>query len=158
ARVLDLYAGSGALGLEAASRGAASVTLVERNAAAARICRENAERVRRNAPRTGTPGIVVVHQAVQAFLDAGLAAGGGPNAGPWDLVFLDPPYELGDDELLAGLRTLVPLLVPDAVVLLERGARSRELAWPPPLQLDRSRSYGDTTLWWLGFGEDDSPR
>ncbi|GAA3750459.1 16S rRNA (guanine(966)-N(2))-methyltransferase RsmD [Leifsonia bigeumensis] len=163
ARVLDLYAGSGALGLEAASRGAASVTLVERNAAAARVCRENAERVRRNAPKTGVPDniapeIVVVHQAVQAFLDAGLAAGGGPNAGPWDLVFLDPPYELGDDELLAGLRTLVPLLAPDAVVLLERGARSRELAWPPPLQLDRSRSYGDTTLWWLGLSEDDSPR
>lgn len=154
ARVLDLYAGSGALGLEAASRGAASVTLVERNAAAVRVCRENAERVRRNAPKAGvpdigTPEIVVVHQAVQAFLDARPATDDGQNAGAWDLILLDPPYELGDDELLAALRALVPILARDAVVLLERGARSRELAWPPPLHLDRSKSYGDTTLWWL---------
>jgi 16S rRNA (guanine966-N2)-methyltransferase len=164
ARVLDLYAGSGALGLEAASRGAASVTLVERGPVAARVCRENADRVRRSAAQAnraeangaqgGAPSIAVAHQAVRSFLDAA----GGTNADPWDLVFLDPPYELGDDELLAALRALTPLLAPDAVVLVERAARSGEPAWPTPLQLDRSRSYGDTTLWWLGFGEDDSSR
>lgn len=166
AQVLDLYAGSGALGLEAASRGAASVTLVERGPAAARACRENAERVRGNAPTTGSPAIVVAHQAVQSFLNgvtcrtpnADLGTDPPAGAAPWDLVFLDPPYELGDDELLASLRSLIPLLAPDAVVLVERAARSREPAWPPPLQLDRSKSYGDTTLWWLGFGEDGSPR
>lgn len=145
AHVVDLYAGSGALGLEAASRGAASVVLVERAAAAAKLCRENAAKVQRNAPAASGLAISVVAQSVQAYLDGGAASG------PWDLAFLDPPYDLGDAELLANLTSLAPLLAPDAVVVVERSARSRELDWPPGYTSGRQRSYGDTSITWLSF-------
>src|SRR5690606_35109124 len=100
ARVLDLYAGSGALGLEAASRGAASVMLVERGTAASKVCRSNAALIRRSAPRGHDLEIAVSGQSAQSFLDAATQ--------PWDIVFLDPPYDLGNDELLRNLESLLP--------------------------------------------------
>ena len=141
ARVLDLYAGSGALGLEAASRGAAEVTLVERASSAARVCGANARLVAGRAPDGAAPSIRVVTKAVATFLAS--------TAGPWDLVFLDPPYELGDAELARALDLLAPLLSEDAVVVIERSARSALPALPPRLELDRRTSYGDTALHWL---------
>src|SRR5690606_22786686 len=102
ARVLDLYSGSGALGLEAASRGAAEVTLVDRSREAGAVARRNAERVERAAPAAAAPRIRSVTQPVQAFL-AGAAGG-------WDLVFLDPPYEFTGGDLVADLQLLAPLL------------------------------------------------
>jgi len=141
ARVLDLYAGSGALGLEAASRGAAHVTLVDRAAAASRVVQDNAARVRRAAPRGAQPEIVVSSQPVQSFLGGSQAA--------WDVVFLDPPYELGGTELRHNLEALVPRLTPDAVVVVERSARDRAPEWPAGLDLERRRDYGDTALYWL---------
>ncbi|WP_368499198.1 16S rRNA (guanine(966)-N(2))-methyltransferase RsmD [Herbiconiux sp. A18JL235] len=150
-RVLDLYAGSGALGLEALSRGAASVTLVERNAGAARVARQNAATVERAVRSTGAAAadapparVVVAAQAVQQFL-RGLPVV--PGAG-FDVVFLDPPYELDETELAADLELLVPLLDPDAVVLVERSSRSPEPRWPGGLALDRTKAYGETVLWW----------
>ena len=140
ARVVDLYAGSGALGLEATSRGAASVTLVERSATAAKACRDNAERVRKNAPKGGSPEITVSGQPVQAFLNSSRAT--------WDLALIDPPYELGESELHQALGSLVPHLAPDAVVVLERSSKSPEPLWPKGVSLDRRKDYGDTTLWW----------
>jgi 16S rRNA (guanine966-N2)-methyltransferase len=136
ARVLDLYAGSGALGLEAASRGAARVTLVD--SATAAVMRANIARVTK---AMGPVDAVVAGQAVQRFL-AGAA-------GPFDLVFLDPPYELPAPELVRELGALVPLLAPDAVVLVERSSRDPEPAWPAGLALDRRKDYGDTALYWL---------
>ena len=141
AHVVDLYAGSGALGLEAASRGAASVTLVERNTAAAQVCRNNAARVKKNAPKGSPLEIILSGQPAQAFLTSSLAT--------WDLVFLDPPYELPETELLHNLESLVPRLSPGATVVLERSSRSAEPAWPEGLALDRRKDYGDTALWWL---------
>ncbi len=140
ARVLDLYAGSGALGLEAASRGASTVDLVEKAAVAARTCRENIPRVLRNAPKDARPAIEVTMQSVGAFLDASTAE--------WDLVFMDPPYDIDDSELSRSLAALAPRLSHGAILVLERGAKSREPAWPPGVQRDRSKNYGDTTLWW----------
>lgn len=140
-RVLDLFAGSGALGLEAASRGAAHVTLVDRAPTAVAAARENAARVRTAAPRGAAPEIVVSGQPVQTFLAAA--------SGTWDAVFLDPPYELGEPELMRALDALVPRLAPDAVVVLERSARDPEPGWPEGLRLDRRRDYGDTALYWL---------
>jgi 16S rRNA (guanine966-N2)-methyltransferase len=140
ARVLDLYAGSGALGLEAASRGASHVTLVDRVAAAVNACRKNAAVVLRQAPKDGALRIDVSGQPVQAFLAASLDT--------WDVVFMDPPYDLGEAELLQNLESLAPRLNPDAVVMLERGTRSPEPAWPSGIELDRRKTYGDTTLWW----------
>lgn len=141
ARVLDLYAGSGALGLEAASRGAATVVLVERNAAAARICRENAEAVVRAAPAAARPSIEVRATSVQTYLAVA--------EGPFDVVFIDPPYEVDDAELLGVLTELAPLLSPDATVCVERSTRSATPSLPPGLALERTRAYGETALHWL---------
>jgi 16S rRNA (guanine966-N2)-methyltransferase len=143
ARVLDLYSGSGALGLEAASRGAAHVTLVDKANAASKIARDNAARVRRSAPAAGaSPDIVVSSQPVQSFLGGSLAT--------WDVVFLDPPYELGGLELVHNLEALVPRLAPDAVVVVERSGRDPVPAWPDGLRFDRRSDYGETAVFWLG--------
>jgi 16S rRNA (guanine966-N2)-methyltransferase len=141
ARVVDLYAGSGALGLEAASRGAASVTLVERSRPAAIACRDNAALVLREAPVGSSLTIQVTGQPVQAFLGGSLAE--------WDLVFIDPPYELGLPELTHNLEALVPRLAADAVVVLERSSRTPAPLWPDGLELERRKDYGDTALYWL---------
>lgn len=138
ARVLDLYAGSGALGLESLSRGAASAEFVERGRQAAAIVRRNAAVVAKAGGLT--PGRV--HEsAVHTFL---LRA-----TGPFDLVFTDPPYDLDDAAMTADLVALAPLLSSDAVVVVERARRST----PPDfgaagLEQFREKSYGDTTLWW----------
>ncbi|HZK59129.1 MAG TPA: 16S rRNA (guanine(966)-N(2))-methyltransferase RsmD [Cryobacterium sp.] len=139
ARVLDLYAGSGALGLEAASRGARVVTLVEKSYGASQLCRKNADALLRAAPRGASLTIKVSGQPVQAFL-AGTPDG-------FDLVFLDPPYDLGEAELAQNLAALTPLLADDALVLVERSSRSPEPAWGPGLELERRKDYGDTTVW-----------
>jgi 16S rRNA (guanine966-N2)-methyltransferase len=141
ARVLDLYAGSGALGLEAASRGAAEVTLVDRARDAGAVARRNAERVGRAAPATAAPRIRTVVQPVQAFLTG--------SAGGWDLVFLDPPYDLAGGELVDDLLLLAPRVAPDAVIVVERSARDPEPAWPAGLTLDRRTAYGETAVFWL---------
>jgi 16S rRNA (guanine966-N2)-methyltransferase len=141
ARVLDLYAGSGALGLEAASRGAAHVTLVDRVYGASKIAQTNTAKVRAAAPRGVSPEIVVSSQPVQSFLGGAL--------GTWDVVFLDPPYELGGLELVHNLEALVARLAPDAVVIVERSSRDRAPEWPDGLELDRRKDYGDTALYWL---------
>ncbi|HEY2557699.1 MAG TPA: 16S rRNA (guanine(966)-N(2))-methyltransferase RsmD [Diaminobutyricibacter sp.] len=140
-RVLDLFAGSGALGLEAASRGAAAVTLVERSSAAAQICRRNAAAVLKAAPRAAKPAIDVAATTVQSFLTA--------STGTFDLVFVDPPYELSDGELVHALKTLEARLSPEAIVCVERSARTGEPEWPAGLVLDRRKDYGETAVWWL---------
>lgn len=149
ARVLDLYAGSGALGLEAASRGAADVVLVEAARAAADVCRQNAAAL-------GLRGVRVVAERVRPYLDR-------PGAGPADLVLVDPPYELDEPELGAVLAALVPHLAPDAVVVVERSSRTPEPAWPAGepgrsagLRRTDERRYGETVLWFaepVGPGE-----
>jgi len=142
ARVLDLYAGSGALGLEAASRGAAQVTLVDKATAAHRATNDNAARIRKAAPRGAAPEIVVSSQPVQSFL-------GGAVGATWDVVFLGPPYDLGGLELVHNLEALVPRLAEDAVVVVERSARDREPDWPDGLELERRRDYGETAVYYL---------
>ena len=141
ARVLDLYAGSGALGLEAASRGAAHVTLVDRSWGVSKIAQKNAAHVKSAAPRGVAPEIVVSSQPVQSFLGGALDT--------WDVVFLDPPYDLGGLELVHNLEALVGCLAPDALVVVERSSRDRAPDWPDGLVLDRRKDYGDTALYWL---------
>ena len=156
ARVVDLYAGSGALGLEAVSRGAASATLVERNAPTAKICRENAARVLKNVPADAArsdaallgaaPVVDVVARSVQMFLDS--------SALTWDIAFLDPPYELSNEELELTLGALQPRLSESAIVVVERGSKTPEPPWPLGITLDRQKIYGDTTLWWASTKSD----
>jgi len=145
--VLDLYAGSGALGLEAASRGATTVTLVEKARVAADICRRNANAVR-DASRgaAAPPAIRVITKSVTAFLTQ--AQSETTRVTGVDVVFLDPPYDLLDSVLARALALLVPLLNDDALVILERSSRSPEPSWPRGIRLDNRRDYGDTTCWW----------
>ena len=140
ARVLDLYAGSGALGLEAASRGARHVTLVDKSIATAR---RNIATVLRQAPAGARPDVVATGQAVQPFLAAAREF--------WDLAFLDPPYDLGEDELARALDALLPRLAPDATVVIERSSRSPQPSLPSGLELDRRKDYGETALYWLSM-------
>ncbi len=138
ARVADLYAGTGALGLEAVSRGAASAVLVEKAPAAAAACKRNATAVLKGAGAGVT--IETAAQAVAPYL-AGASA-------TWDVVFIDPPYELPATELAAMLTTLVLRLAEDAIVMVERSVRDPEPEWPAGIILERRKDYGDTALWW----------
>lgn len=137
-RVLDLYAGSGALGLESASRGAMHVTLVDRNIQTGKL---NAARILKQAPNGAKPTIESSSQSVQPFLDSARTF--------WDLVFMDPPYDLGLPELARNLEALLPRLSPGAIVVLERSSRTPEPEWPAGLTLERRKDYGDTALYWL---------
>ncbi len=141
ARVLDLYAGSGALGLEAASRGAAAVTLVE-------LARQAAEVCRRNVVTLGVGDrVVVVAEKAERFVERAPLS-------PWDLVLVDPPYDLPETDLEAVLRALAGHLAPGAVVVVERSGRAPEPAWPDGVRRFDVRSYGETAVW---FAEPDEP-
>jgi 16S rRNA (guanine966-N2)-methyltransferase len=131
-RFLDLFAGSGAVGLEAASRGAARTVLVEQAAPALRTLRSNVAML-------GLPGVEVHGGSVARFLTAEAAA--------YDVVFLDPPYADAVEPHLAAL-VAGGWLGPGAVVAVERASRSAPPEWPAGLDQDRFRRYGDTTLWY----------
>lgn len=139
ARVLDLFAGSGALGLEALSRGAESVLLVEKD-------RKAAEVTRRNARDVGMPGAKVITDSAERVLRAG------PQQ-PVHLVLVDPPYLYGDDDLTALLADLVEhdWLVEDAVLAVERSSRSPEPVWPADVHAIGPRKYGETTVWFAEY-------
>jgi 16S rRNA (guanine966-N2)-methyltransferase len=111
---------------------------VDRSIATAK---SNAARILKQAP-TPAPVIVSSGQPVQAFLDSA--------ASYWDLVFIDPPYDLGLAELEHNLSALVPRLEPGAIVVLERSSRTPAPELPDGLELDRRKDYGDTALYWLG--------
>ena len=140
ARVLDLYAGSGALGIEAASRGAAHVTLVESARDAAEVCR-------RNVTALGLSGTVqVVAEKAERYAQRAAVA-------PWDLVLVDPPYDLPEDDLAGVLTGVAPALSAPAVVVVERGARTPEPAWPSMLVRFDRRTYGDTVMWFAELAD-----
>ena len=136
ARVLDLYAGSGALGLEALSRGARSALLVESD-------RRAAATIGANIAALGFPEARVLATTVTAAL----ARDPGEDAA--DLVLVDPPYDVGEDALGDVLARLVAgWAAPGAVVVVERSSRSPEPAWPDGLErLGKPRTYGETTVW-----------
>jgi len=142
AHVLDLYAGSGALGLEAASRGAATVLLVESEWAAVAV-------IRKNIAELGMPGVSVRADTVERALAAGLASGEARR----DLVLADPPYDVTEDALGDVLTLLVThkWLSEDAFVVVERSARSPEPRWPQGLAGAGERRYGDTKMWFADF-------
>jgi len=170
-RVLDLYAGSGAVGLEALSRGAEHVLLVESGARAGRVIRENIEAI-------GLAGAEVVIDRVERVLARGPAAS--ENGGRYDIVFADPPYALTCAAVSAMLTLLLgeddsahtpggstppdppgPLrregradrgwLAPGALVIVERAPRSGPVSWPAGFTADRARRYGEATFWY-GLG------
>jgi 16S rRNA (guanine966-N2)-methyltransferase len=129
--VLDLYAGSGALGIEALSRGAASATFADSDAAAVRAIRENLERTKAGDAR-------VFRSDALSFLRNEARQGQ-----RWDLAFCDPPYRLAARLGEPLSRMLEPVLGPEAFVVCESSHRQ-------PLELDLSllkeRRYGDTRI------------
>ena len=136
-RVLDLFAGTGAVGLEALSRGARTAVLVESNRAALEV-------LRRNVATIGLPGVEVVGRSVTAFLAE-------PPAEPFDLVFADPPYAFDDDKLAGVLAALAEhgWPAPGAFVVIERSARSGPPPWSAGfITAVRDRRYGDGVLWY----------
>ena len=148
ARVLDLYAGSGSLGVESGSRGADSVDLVEFDAKASAVCQRNADLVNTVTRRK----VVSVHRSkVESFLDR--AAEGVL----WDLVFLDPPYPLDEPALGAVLAKLTPHLAAGAVVVVERSSRTPEPAWPEGMERFAEKKYGETRLWFAEPAPDEAP-
>lgn len=136
ARVLDLYAGSGALGLETISRGAAHLLAVEKH-------RQTAALVGRNAADLGMGDQVEVRAAAVERVLEGVVPGE-----PFDLVLLDPPYPVGEIELSGVLSRLVAggWLTPDVLVVVERSSRSPRPDWPEGLVHLDTRTYGETAL------------
>ncbi|OKK06748.1 16S rRNA (guanine(966)-N(2))-methyltransferase RsmD [Streptomyces sp. CB03234] len=136
-RIADLYAGSGAVGLEALSRGAAHALLVEADQRAARTVRENVRAL-------GLPGA-----EVRAGKAEQIVTGPAPTQ-PYDVVFLDPPYAVSDDdlgEILLTLRTK-GWLADAALVTVERSTRGGEFTWPDGFEPLRARRYGEGTFWY----------
>jgi 16S rRNA (guanine(966)-N(2))-methyltransferase RsmD len=138
-RFADLYAGSGAIGLEAASRGAAHVLLVESDPAAGRVIRDNVALLKAGDVAKLAPS------RVESVLPGGPGSGG-----RFDVVFADPPYVVDETQITTLLRGLVEhgWLAPDALVILERGTRAPEPTWVNGVTGERSRRYGETTLWY----------
>ena len=135
ARVLDLYAGSGALGLEALSRGAMAVLLVERDAAAARAIRANIEM------------LGFAERAVLRIAPVAAVLGGPAPEERFDLALLDPPYDLPSPELERAVHLLIAAWVtPEATVVVERAAGSAPLRWPDGWGSTWERCYGDTLV------------
>lgn len=161
AHVLDLYAGSGALGLEAASRGAADVTLVD----SARVA---ADVARRNVAALGLSNVRVVAQPAEAFVAgvaaavatertavgaaSGAATSGRAGHGPYHLVLVDPPYDVTAEALERVLAHLAApdVLDPAAVVVVERSTRTPEPTWPTGWEVVARKDYGETTVYFVG--------
>ena len=183
-RVLDLYAGSGAVGLEALSRGAEHVLLVEHGARAVRVIRQNIEAL-------GLPGAALAADRVERVLARGpnqdqprqdqprqnqprqnqprqdqprqdQPRQDQPGEHRYDVVFADPPYAMPAAEVARMLTALAGQgwLVPGALVIVERATRSGPLNWPDGFVPDRARRYGEATFWYghaAGDGRDDRP-
>ncbi len=164
-RVLDLYAGSGAVGLEALSRGAEHVLLVESGARATAVIRQNIAAI-------GLPGATLIADRVERVLARGPAQtargpeqapvpdgdrpGGAqdvherPGSGRYDVAFADPPYAIADAEISRVLSLLADegWLASDALVIVERATRSGPVLWPDGFVPDRARKYGEATFWY----------
>jgi len=136
-RVLDLYAGSGAVGLEALSRGASAALLVDSDRAAARIMHANLGTLGLSGARVSTDH--VEHIAAKPCPDE-----------PYDLVYLDPPYAMPAEELASVLVALADngWIASGAMIAVERASRGPEWLWPAGFNATRSRAYGEGTVWY----------
>lgn len=142
-RVLDLYAGSGAVGLEALSRGALDVLLVESDARAAAV-------IKANIATVGLEGARVLQDRVERVLAHPPAADD-----RFDLVFADPPYAVTAAAVTRMLSLLRDgWLADEALVVVERATRSGTLDWPPGYLPGKSRRYGEATFWYGWHGSD----
>ncbi len=142
ARVLDAFGGSGALGCEALSRGAASVTLLDTYPKAVAVIRKNVAAVEKAMGRNATGSAARVQQS-QALTYVKSASG------PWDLVFVDPPYAMPNEQVSELLEALTPKLAEGAVVVVERSSRDAEPVWGEGLYCFSTRQHGETVLYYV---------
>jgi 16S rRNA (guanine966-N2)-methyltransferase len=149
-KILDLYAGSGAVGLEALSRGARSVLLVEADARAAAVIKANIKTV-------DLPGARVVTARAERLLERPARGDSGDRGAPdgdrYDVVFADPPYAVTQAELTKVLSRLTRgWLSEGALVVVERATRDGDFDWPPGYAAGKSRRYGEATFWYGWHG------
>src|SRR4051812_18680980 len=136
AHLLDLYAGTGAIGIEALSRGAARVCFVEHDDIAAGV-------IRANLASLQLKGGMVRQERVERFVAAA------SDAPAYDIAFADPPYAEDATRLASTIAEVAGrLLLPGATVVVERAAKDPDWCWPESLSPLQSRRYGDTTLWY----------
>lgn len=134
AHVVDLFAGSGALGIESLSRGAAEATFVESGTPAVRIIESNVRELGLGTRAT------VVRERVLPYLSRATAH--------WSIAFLDPPYDIAEGDLAPVLAALVPRLDVGAIVVVEMSTRRNAPQWPHGLQVVQTKSYGETTVYY----------
>ena len=143
ANVLDLYAGTGALALEAVSRGSETAWMVERDGKAAAVCVANARLVQKAlADEELEAETKVVNKSVASMLSSTPTT-------LFNLVFIDPPYEIGNGEVEENLVALEKHLATDALVIIERSSRSEKLSVPAYLTLSEEKNYGDTAIYFF---------
>ena len=140
ARVLDLFAGTGALGIEALSRGASEAVFVERARGALRALGRNLDEL----------GLNERARVVEADLSRGLR-GLAAKLGRFDLVLADPPWDTGAAEQVIRDEWLPALLAAEAIVVIERSARSEAQSERPGLSLRGTKRYGETAFDWWEF-------
>lgn len=137
--ILDLYTGSGGLAVEAASRGARRVIGVEVARTAAQIADHNAKTVNTALDR----GVVIIQQSpVQRFLAA-------TEAGSWDVVMADPPYDIDEDELSTMIEQAFTALMDDGLFVLERAYKAPEPQWPAGVYVVDARRYGEAMVYFV---------
>ncbi len=141
ARVLDAFGGSGALGCEALSRGAASVTLLDTYPKAVAVIRKNVAAVEKAMGRTGSSSTRVQQSQALTYVKSA--------SGPWDLVFVDPPYAMPNEQVSELLEALTPKLAEGAVVVVERSSRDPEPVWGEGLYCFSTRQHGETVLYYV---------
>ena len=138
--VLDLYSGTGAIGLEALSRGSSTVHCVESNEKASQSILANYEGIKSSQ----FPGNFHLYSmAVDRFLE-------GPAPMRYHFIYIDPPYEFSDVEVIENLIAIVDgkFIHPDGLIAVERNSRVRELSWPYGLEQLREKNYGQATIFY----------
>ena len=148
ARVLDAFGGSGALGCEALSRGAASVTLLDTYPKAVAVIRKNVAAVEKAMGRAGTGSSSATGSASRVQQSQALTYVKSAS-GPWDLVFVDPPYAMPNEQVSELLEALTPKLAEGAVVVVERSSRDAEPVWGEGLYCFSTRQHGETVLYYV---------
>ncbi|MEO0048887.1 MAG: hypothetical protein RL556_219 [Actinomycetota bacterium] len=150
ARVLDIYAGTGALALESLSRGATFASMIEKNRQAAAVCEQNAKKVAKALEAEEISGEWHVRVAeAKHFLKSLAGSKFEELEGPINIVFVDPPYEVTGEAVAEELAELLQYLAKDFTVIVERSSRSADITWPAGYQVELRKDYGDTSVFWL---------
>ena len=138
--VLDLFSGSGAVGVEALSRGAANVFSIEQHEATSRVAQKNFELV-----TTATGKFTVINSPALRFVSA-------PHQIVFDIIFMDPPYDISNsdiEELITKIE-LNGLLAERGLIAIERASKKSPFEWPTPFIQEKIRSYGQGSIFYGG--------